>query len=96
MGVLDGDTKKNVLSIGRNGLFYAHMKIFKRDFGSLLFAAHERLSQLLKRKPISWKDKVSWQQFYKGLKWLLSIGYETCLLSYENLPIAIPELPRNL
>ena len=65
------------------------LKTIKRDFGNPLLVAHKRLLQLFNRKPISSKNNVSLRQFHQELKrnntWLLSISYETPLLSYENL-----------
>ena len=99
--VLDGDAKKAVFSIGSNGIFYrTALKTLKEDFGNPSLVSHRRLSQLFNRKPISSNDKVSLQQFHQELKqnntWLLSISYETPLLSYENLSKAIATLPHNL
>ena len=101
LSVLDGDVKKAVSSIGSNGMFYATaLKTLERDFGNLLLVAHRCLPQLFNRNPISNNNKVSLRQFHQKLKqksmWLLSIGYETPLLSYENLSKAIATLPHNL
>ena len=101
LSVLHGDVKKAVFSIENNGIFYATaLKTLKRDFGNPLLVSHKRLSQLFNRKPISSNDKLSLRQFHQELKqnstWLLSIGYETPLLSYENLSKAIATLPHNL
>ena len=101
LSVLDGDVKKAVSSIGSNGMFYATaLKTLERDFGNLLLVAHRCLPQLFNRNPISSNNKVSLRQFHQELKqnnmWLLSIGYEAPLLSYENLSKAIATLPHNL
>ena len=101
LSVLDGDVKKAVSSIGSNGMFYATaLKTLERDFGNLLLVAHRCLPQLFNRNPISSNNKVSLWQFHQELKqnnmWLLSIGYEAPLLSYENLSKAIATLPHNL
>ena len=99
LSVLDGDVKKAVCSIGSNGMFYV-TALKTRDFGNLLLVAHRCLPQLFNRNPISNNNKVSLRQFHQKLKqknmWLLSIGYETPLLSYENLSKAIATLPHNL
>ena len=76
------------------------LKTLKLHVGKPLLVTHKRLSQLFSRKPISSNDKVSLRQFHQELKqnsmWLLSIGYETPLLSYENLSKAVTTLPHNL
>ena len=99
LSVLDGDVKKAVCSIGSNGMFYA-TALKTRDFGNLLLVAHRCLPQLFNRNPISSNNKVSLRHFHQELKqnnmWLLSIGYEAPLLSYENLSKAIATLPHNL
>ena len=101
ISLLDGDAKKAVQSIGSNGLFYASaLKSLKSNFGNPLLVATFRMKTLFDKPHINGRDRIALRQYHQQLKmnktWLISMGYETPLLSSDNLTKALMRLPLNL
>ena len=99
MNSLDGEAKRSVKTVGTNGYFYATaLKALKRDFGNPLVVSHLKLPKLFDEKQIHIKDKLGLPSFHQQLRicisWLLPIGYDTPLTSYENLIKALSVLPK--
>ena len=98
ISLLDGDAKKAVQSIGSNGLFYASaLKALKSSFGNPLLDAKFRMKILFDKPHINGRDRIALRQYHQQLKtsntWLISMGYETLLLSNDNLTKALMRLP---
>ena len=96
--VLDGEAKRVIEAIGKSGRFYATaLKTLKRDFGNPLLVSHAKLKLLFDQTQIKGADRMSLRRFHQHLKinntWLLSMGYDTPILSNENLTKAILRLP---
>ena len=96
--VLDGDAKKSVEVIGTSRIFYATaLKCLKRDYRNSLVITHLRFKALFDRPQLKVFDRSGLRQFHQQLKtnntWLLSNGYESPLLSCENLTKCISLLP---
>ena len=101
LSVLDGDTKRVVSAIGRNGLFYATaLKALKREIGNSHAASFLRLKAVLDQSQIQTDDQKGLKQFHQQLKtvitWLASVGYFSSVNSTENVTKAVKRLPRNL
>ena len=101
ISLLDGDAKKAVQSIGSNGLFYASaLKSLKSNFGNPLLVATFRMKTLFDKPHINGRDRIALREYHQQLKmnniWLISMGYETLLLSSDNLTKALIRLPLNL
>ena len=101
ISLLDGDAKRAIQSIGSSGLFHASaLKTLKRDFGNPLLVATLRIKRLFNKLEINGRDHNVLREFHQQLKmnntWLMSMGYETPLLSSENLTKALMRLPYNL
>ena len=96
--VLDGEAKRVIEAIGKSGRFYATaLKTLKRDFGNPLLVSHAKLKLLFDQPQIKGVDRMSLRRFHQHLKinntWLLSMGYDTPILSNENLTKVILRLP---
>ena len=101
ISLLDGDAKKAVQSIGSNKLFYASaLKSLKSNFGNPLLVATFRMKTLFDKPHINGRDRIALREYHQQLKmnniWLISMGYETPLLSSDNLTKALMRLPLNL
>ena len=101
ISLLDGDAKKAVQSIGSSGLFYASaLKSLKSNFGNPLLVATFRMKTLFDKPHINGRDRIALREYHQQLKmnntWLISMGYETPLLSSDNLTKALMRLPLNL
>ena len=101
ISLLDGDAKKAVQSIGSNKLFYASaLKSLKSNFGNPLLVATFRMKTLFNKPHINGRDRIALREYHQQLKmnniWLISMGYETPLLSSDNLTKALMRLPLNL
>ena len=101
ISLLDGDAKKAVQSIGSNKLFYASaLKSLKSNFGNPLLVATFRMKTLFDKPHINGRDRIALREYHQQLKmnniWLISMGYETPLLSGDNLTKALMRLPLNL
>ena len=101
ISLLDRDAKRAIQSIGWSGLFYASaLKTLKRDFGNLLLVATLRMKGLFNKPQISGRDHSALREFHQQLKmnntWLMSMGYETTLLSSESLTKSLMRLLYNL
>ena len=85
LNVLDGEA---VFSMGSNGIFSATaLKTLKRHFGNPLFNRNHSVQRIIF---LCGSFTKNWRT------WLSSIGYETPLLSYENMSKVITTLPHNL
>ena len=89
ISLLDEDAKKAIQSIGSSGLFYASaLKTLKGDFGNPLLVATLRMKRLFDKPQINGRDRNALREFHQQLKmnntWLMSMGYETPLLSSES------------
>ena len=96
--VLDGEAKRVIEAIGKSGRFYATaLKTLKRDFGNPVLVSHAKLKLLFDQPQIKGADRMSLRRFHQHLKinntWLLSMSYDTPILSKENLTKAILRLP---
>ena len=101
ISLLDGDAKKAVQSIGSNKLFYASaLKSLKSNFGNPLLVATFRMKTLFDKPHINGRDRIALREYHQQVKmnniWLISMGYETPLLSSDNLTKALMRLPLNL
>ena len=101
ISLLDGDATKAVQSIGSNKLFYASaLKSLKSNFGNPLLVATFRMKTLFDKPHINGRDRIALREYHQQLKmnniWLISMGYETPLLSSDNLTKALMRLPLNL
>ena len=101
LSVLEGEAKRSVESIGINGIFYATaLKTLKRDFGNPIVIAHLKMKHLFKQPQIKNNDRTELRKFHQHLKgtitWLISIGYEFPLLSYDSLTKCVARLPNYL
>ena len=101
ISLLDGDAKKAVQSVGSNGLFYAlALKLLKSNFGNPLLVATFCMKTLFDKPHINGRDRIALREYHQQLKmnntWLISMGYETPLLSSDNLTKALMCLPFNL
>ena len=81
-------------SIGTSGTFYATaLKTLKRDFGDKFLISHLKLKNLLDQFQIKGSDRITLRQYHHQLKtfnaWLISIRYETPILSNKNLTKAV-------
>ena len=96
INLLDGDAKKAVQSIGSNGLFYASAL---KSFRNPLLVATFRMKTLFDKPHINGRDRIALREYHQQLKmsntWLISMGYETPLLSSDNLTKALMRLPLN-
>ena len=98
LSVIKGDAKKSVEVIGTNGIFYVTaLKCLKRYCGNPLITAHLRFKALFDHPQLKVFDRSGLRQFHQQLKanntWLLSIGYESPLLSCKNLTKCVSLLP---
>ena len=97
LSVLDGDAKRVVSAIGRNGLFYATaLKALKREFGNPYAVSYLKLKAVLEQGQIKADDQKGLRQFHQQLKtvvtWLTSMGYLSSLNSTENVTKAVMRL----
>ena len=101
LSVLEGEAKGSVEAISHNGIFYAMtLKSLKRDFGNPVIVSHLKIQSVLDQPQIKPKGKIGLQHYHQQVKiiniWLLSIGYKTSIISYENLSKAVAGLPNYL
>ena len=101
LSVLEGEAKRSVESIGISGIFYTTtLKTLKQDFGKPIVIAHLKMKHLFKQPQIKRNDRTELRKFHQHLKgtntWLLSIGYEFPLLSYDSLTRCVARLPNDL
>ena len=95
---LDGEATRIIAAVGKRGRFYATaLKTLKRDFRNPLLVSHAKLKLLFDQPQIKSADRICLRRFHQQLKiyntWLLSMGYDTPILSNENLTEAILRLP---
>ena len=101
ISLLDGVAKRAIHSSGSSGLFYASsLKTLKRDFGNPLLVATLCVKRFFEKPQINGRDRNTLREFQQQLKmnstWLMSMGYETPLLSSESLTKALMRLPYSL
>ena len=105
LGVLDGDTKRVVLAIVRNGLFYATaLKALKREFGNLYAVSFLKLKAVLDQSQVQTDDQKGLKQSHQQLKTVItsltSMGCFSSINSTENVikanVIKVMRLPQNL
>ena len=101
ISLLDGDAKRTIQLTGWSDLFYlSALKTLKRDFGNPLSVATSRIKILFDNSQINGRDHNALREFHQQLKMsntrLMSIGYETPLLSTENLTKTLMRLLYNL
>ena len=101
LSVLDGDAKRVVSAIGRNGLFYATaLKALKREFGKPYVVSFLKLKAILDQSQIQTGDQKGHKQFHQQLKtvitWLTSMGYFSSINSTKNVTKAVMRLANNL
>ena len=98
LSVLDGEAKRTVISIGRNGLFYATaMKTLKSDFGNPMVVSFLKLKSVLDLPQITKENRVGLRAFHQQLKsvitWLNTMGDTSAINSIDNTTKAITRLP---
>ena len=96
---LVGEGKQTVISIGRNGLFYATaMKTLKSNFGNSMVVSFLKLKSVLDHTQITNENRAGLRAFHQQLKsvitWLNSMGDTSAINSIENTTKAITRLPR--
>ena len=101
LSVLDGEVKQTVMSIGRNGLFYATaMKTLKRNFGNPMVVSFLKLKSVLDLPQMTNENRAGLRAFHQQLTsvitWLNSMGDISAINSIENTPKAITRFPRFL
>ena len=101
LSVLDGDAKRVVSAIGRNGPFYAAaLRALKREFGNPYAVSFLKLKAVLDQSQIQTDDQMGLKQFHQQLKTaitlLTSMGYFSSINSTENATKAVMRLPKNL
>ena len=101
LSALEGEAKKSVESIDCEGIFYATaLKSSKRDFGNPVLVTHLKIKSIFDQPQIKSNDKIGLRKYHHQVKitntWLLSMGYENPILSYENLSKAVTRLPNYL
>ena len=89
LSVLDGDAKRVVSAIGRNGLFYATaLRALKRELSNPYAVSFLKLKAVLYQSRIQTDDQKYLKQFHQQLKtiitWLTSIGYFSSINSTET------------
>ena len=99
--VLDGDAKRTVISIGRNGLFYATAtKTLKSNLGNPIEVSFLKLKSVLDLPQITNENRAGLRAFHQQLKSMImrlnSIGNTSAINSIENTTKAITRLPRYL
>ena len=68
LSVLDGEAKRVVSAIGRNGLFYATaLKALKREFGNPYAVSFLKLKTVLDQSQTQTDDQKGLKQFYQQL-----------------------------
>ena len=87
--------------IKRITVFYASaLKSLKSNFGNPLLVATFRMKTLFDKPRINERDIIALREYHQQLKmnntWLISMGYETPLLSSDNLTKALMRLPITL
>ena len=72
----------------------------KSNFGDPLLVATFRMKTLFDKPHINGRDRIALREYHQQLKmnntWLISMGYETPLLSSDNLTKELMRLPFNL
>ena len=69
LSILDGEAKQTVISIGRNGLFYATaIKTLKSNFGNPLVVSFLKLKSVLDLSQITNKNHAGLRAFHQQLK----------------------------
>ena len=101
LSVLDRETKRTVIPIGRNGFFYATaMKTLKSNFGNPMVVSFLKLKSVLDLPQITNENRAGLRAFHQQLKsvitWLNSMGDTSAINSIENTTKAITRLPRFL
>ena len=99
LSVLDGEAKRRVISIGRNGLFYATaIKTLKNNFGNPMVVPFLKLKSVLDLPQITNENRAGLRALHQQLKsvvtWLNSMGDTSAINSIENTTKAISRLPR--
>ena len=76
------------------------LKSLKSNFGDPLLVGTFRMKTLFDKPHINGRDRIALREYHQQLKmnntWLISMGYETPLLSSDNLTKALMRLPFNL
>ena len=101
LSVLEGDAKRVVSAVGRNGLFYATaLKTLKREFGNPEAVFFLKLKAVLDQSQMQTDDQKGLKQFHQQLKtvitWLTSMEYFSSINSTNNVTKAMMRLPKNL
>ena len=99
--LLDGDAKRVICVIGRNGIFYASaMKAIKSEFVNPYTVSHLKPENILELPSISPDDNNGLRHFHQVLKgavtWLNSMGYASSLKSTDNVTKVVLRLPKYL
>ena len=96
--VLEGEAKRSVESISSNEVFYATaLKSLKRDFGNAALVSHLKIKALLDQLQLKSNNKTGLRHYHQQIKttntWLMSMGYQSPILLYENLSQTVARLP---
>ena len=101
LSVLDREAKRTVISIGKNGLFYATaMKTLKNNLGNPMVVSFLKLKSVLDLPQITKENRPGLTAFHQQLKSVItllnSMGDTSAINSIENTTKAITRLPRYL
>ena len=101
LSVLEGEAKRSVEAIGHNGIFYTTaLKSLKRDLDNPVIVSQLKIQFLLEQPQIKPNNKVILRHCHQQVKitniWLLSMGYKTLIISYENLIKTVAHLSNYL
>ena len=98
ISVFEGEAKRSVESICCIGIFYVTaLKSLKRDFGNPVLVSHLEIKALLDQTQLKANIKTGLRHYHQQIKttntWLMSMGYQNPILSYENLSKTVARLP---
>ena len=98
ISVFEGEAKRSVESICCIGIFYVTaLKSLKRDFGNPVLVSHLEIKALLDQTQLKANNKTGLRHYHQQIKttntWLMSMGYQNPILSYENLSKTMARLP---
>ena len=98
LGVLKGEAKNSIISIGTNRLFNTSaLKSLKRDVGDPLVVTHLKLKSVFDKPQIKSLYRTALREFQQSLKCVITrletMGYSFSLNSTEHLTKAVKRLP---
>ena len=99
LSVLDGDAKRVVSALGRNGLLHATaLNAFKREFGNPYVVSFLKLKTVLDQSQIQTDIQKGLKQVHqqpkKVITWLTSMEYLSSINSTKNVTKVVMRLPK--